>query len=108
MPVEWRLHVLEEKIRREVGGPFTIERLDLYGLPPLEQHEAIDAIMKAGGDFPVVLVDGTVACIGDIDADAIVRAVSRLSRGERPEAVRLNDSTPPKPSGGCGCGGGCC
>lgn len=79
MPVAWRLHVLEERLEREVGGRFTIEAVDLYALPPLEQHSAIEAVMKAGGDFPVVLVDGVVACVGDIDVEAIVAAASRIA-----------------------------
>ena len=77
MPVSWRLYVLEEKLMREVGERFEIEPVDLYGLPPLEQHVALDAIIATCGDFPVVLVDGVVACVGDIDADAIVAAVAR-------------------------------
>jgi len=75
MPVAWRLHVLGEKLKREVGERFLIESVDLYGLTPTEQHVAIDAIMQAREDFPVVLVDGVVACVGDIDADAILTAV---------------------------------
>jgi hypothetical protein len=82
MPVEWRLHVLGEKLKREVGDRFGIEAVDLYGLSPLDQHAAIDAIIQTREDFPVVLVDGVVACVGDIDADAIVAAVAkRLARG---------------------------
>lgn len=90
MPVEWRLHVLGEKLGREVGERFVIESVDLYGLSPLDQHAALDASIAAKGDFPVVLVDGAVACVGDIDIDAITAAV----------ALRL--------SAGCGSSGGCC
>jgi len=82
MPVEWRLHVLGEKLKREVGDRFVIESVDLYGLSPLEQHAAIDAIIQTCEDFPVVLVDGVVACVGDIHADAIVAAAAkRLALG---------------------------
>lgn len=76
MPVPWRLHVLEERLRREVGERFVIESVDLYGLTPMEQHVAIDAIITTRTDFPVVLADGEVACLGDIDAEAIVTAVA--------------------------------
>lgn len=82
MPVEWRLHVLGEKLKREVAYRFVIESVDLYDLTADEQHVAIDAVMQAREDFPVVLVDGFVACVGDIDADAIVTAVrERPARG---------------------------
>lgn len=77
MPVPWRLHVLEGRLEKEVDVRFTIEAVDLYGLPLPEQHTAIEAIITTCGDFPVVLVEGAVACVGDIDADAIVAAVAR-------------------------------
>jgi len=77
MPVEWRLHVLEDRLKREVGPRFVIEAVDLYGLDMDEQHTAIDAVITTRGDFPVVLVDGVVACVGDIDADAIATALAR-------------------------------
>lgn len=84
MPAEWRLHVLEDRLKREVGERFVIEAVDLYGLSPVEQHAAINAIITSRGDFPVVLADGAVACVGDIDGDAIVAAVAlRLADGVR-------------------------
>lgn len=83
MPVEWRLHVLEERLKREVGDRFVINQVDLYALSPADQHAAITAIMTQSGDFPVVLVDGAVACVGDIDADAIVAAVSGRTSGQQ-------------------------
>ena len=82
MPVEWRLHVLEEKLVREVGKRFVIEPVDLYALDMDEQHVAIDAVMSSRGDFPVVLVDGEVACVGDIDADAIAVVLARRLAGD--------------------------
>jgi hypothetical protein len=85
MPVTWRLHVLEETLVREFGGVFTVESLDLYGLSPLDQHAAIQAIMETGGDFPVVLVDGCVACVGDIETDAIAAAAARRLTIDRHE-----------------------
>ena len=91
MPVEWRLHVLEGKLKREVGDLFTVESVDLYGLPPLEQHAAIEAIMRECGDFPVVLVGGVVACVGDIDADAIVAAAAQLPADQMVKALQTVD-----------------
>ena len=83
MPVEWRLHVLEEKLKREVGERFVIDSVDLYDLSPTDQHVAITAIITQSGDFPVVLVDGAVACVGDIDSGAIVAAVSSRTTGHQ-------------------------
>ena len=77
MPVEWRLHVLEERLKRDFGGVFAIEVTDLYGVSQAEQSAAIDAMMETRGDFPIVLVDGVVACVSDIDADAIAAEVGR-------------------------------
>lgn len=81
MPVEWRLHVLEDRLRRDVGGRFSVESVDLYGLTSLEQSAAIDALVETQGAFPVTLVNGVVACVGDIDIDPIVTA-ARLAKKE--------------------------
>ena len=81
MPVEWRLHVLEDRLTRDFGDVFAIEVADLYGVSPSEQSAALDAIVETQGDFPIVLVERVVACVGDIDADAIVEQVdARLER----------------------------
>lgn len=77
MPVEWRLHVLEERLRHDFGEVFTIETVDLYGVTPQEQSAAIDAMVETQGDFPITLVDGTVACVSDIDLDAIAAQLAR-------------------------------
>jgi len=82
MSVPWRLHVLEERLKRVLGDRFVIESVDLYGLELDEQHTAIDAVMSSCGDFPVVLVDGEVACVGDIDADAIAAVLARRLAGD--------------------------
>lgn len=77
MPVTWRLHVLEERLKRDFGRTFEIETVDLYGVTPLEQSAAIDAMVAAQGDFPITLVNGVVACVSDIEADAIVGQVAK-------------------------------
>lgn len=81
MPVEWRLHVLEDRLRRDFGESFTTEVTDLYGLVPKEQCAAIDAIIETQGDFPLVLVNGVVACVSEIDADAVSLAVGKHREG---------------------------
>ena len=78
MPVTWRLHVLEERLKRDFGEVFAIETVDLYGVSPLEQSAAIDAMVETQGDFPITLVNGVVACVGDIDADAIADQVAKV------------------------------
>lgn len=80
MPVEWRLHVLEERLMNEYGDVFKIEVTDLYGLAPLERSAALDAMVAMQGDFPITLVNGEVACVGDIDTDAIVETFGRQKR----------------------------
>jgi len=77
MPVEWRLHVLEERLKCDFGEVFAIEAVDLYGVTPLEQSAAIDAMIDTQGDFPITLVDGVVACVSDIDVDAIAAELGR-------------------------------
>lgn len=103
MPVEWRLHVLEERLRHDFGKVFTVETVDLYGVTTSEQSAAIDAMIEAQGDFPITLVDGVVACVSDIDVDAIADQVARRLAGAPAEQFE-----PLKKSGGCGCGGGDC
>ena len=78
MPVTWRLHVLEERLRRDFGEVFAIETVDLYGVSPLEQSAAIDAMVETQGDFPITLVNGVVVCVSDIDADAIADQVAKV------------------------------
>ena len=78
MPVEWRLHVLEERLKRDFGEVFAIESVNLYGVSPLEQSAAIDAMVTTQGDFPITLVNGVVACVSDIDADAIADQVAKV------------------------------
>ena len=92
MPVEWRLHVLEGRLKHEVGERFVIEPVDLYGLPPREQHTAIDAVITSRAGFPVVLIDGVVACVGDIESDAIVAAVVERLAAIGTEVVQAIDS----------------
>ncbi len=110
MPVTWRLHVLEERLKRDFGKVFNIETVDLYGVSPLEQSAAIDAMIETQGDFPIVLVGGVVACVSDIDADAIADQVARTVKYSRCGSAGANGQVePPKPAGGCGCAsGGCC
>lgn len=83
MPVEWRLHVLEERLSSVVGDRCKIESVDLQAVPTMERDATLDALLEARGDFPVTLVNGVVACVGDIDMDAIVAAVASCASDTR-------------------------
>ncbi|MBU4555384.1 MAG: hypothetical protein KJ747_00740 [Actinobacteria bacterium] len=77
MPVEWHLHVLEERLKHDFGHVFAIQAVDLYGVSLAEQTAAIDAMVETQGDFPITLVDGVVACVSEIDIDAIAAELGR-------------------------------
>ena len=77
MPIEWRLHVLEERLKHDFGKVFALQTVDLHGVSPGEQSAAIDAMVETQGDFPITLVGGVVACVCDIDADAIAAELGR-------------------------------
>lgn len=83
MPVAWRLHVLEERLKRECDASFTVEAVDLHDLSRADQSVALDALIETRGGFPVVLVEGTVACVDDIDTDAIVSCVAAILGADR-------------------------
>lgn len=78
MPVEWRLHVLEERLRQSGFDP-DIQTADLYDLSPAEQSVVLDAIIATGEGFPVVLVNGVAACAGDIDIALVAATATGLS-----------------------------
>jgi hypothetical protein len=84
MPVAWRLQVLETRLSERFGCGFRIESTDMYALPSDEQSVCVDAIVETQGDFPVVLVNGSWACVGDIDVPAIADAVAGCAE-ESPE-----------------------
>ncbi len=72
-----------------------IETVDLYGVSPLEQSAAIDAMIETQGDFPIVLVGGVVACVSDIDADAIADQVARTVKCSRCGSAGANGQVEP-------------
>lgn len=76
MPVEWRLQVLEDRLNGGSDEWCEIEAVDLLTVTTEERDAALDALLESGSDFPVVLVDGRVACVGDIDVEAVVTAVA--------------------------------
>ena len=78
MPVEWRLHVLETELTR-AGFKAVIETADLSELGSDEVTTVLDAMVASQQGFPVVLVNGAAACVGDIDAECVVEA-ARVAR----------------------------
>lgn len=81
MPVAWRLHVLEERLKREYDVEPTVESVGLYDLSAFDQNATLVALMERGAGLPVVLVNGGVACVGDIDQDAVSTYVSGIVAG---------------------------
>lgn len=76
MPETWRARVIEEHLR-EVGIAATVRACDIYALEGEERHAVLDAIVRDGAELPMVLVNGCVACVGDIDLEAMVAAARR-------------------------------
>jgi disulfide oxidoreductase YuzD len=94
MPSTWRVHVIAERLRLH-GITAAVRQADVYELSTDERHALVDALVAGQDAYPMVMVDGKVACAGGIDLEAIVGAAT---------AVPTDSPTP----GGCDCGGGCC
>jgi len=78
--------VVGERLRREGLTAAVMER-DLYSLVDAERHAVLDAMIVRQAEPPMVVVNGVVACFGDVDLDAVVRVAREVSG-----------------DGGCGCG----
>lgn len=79
MPVEWRLHVLEERLKREGHEGFEIVVADLGALTEEERHTVLDAMLETNGTLPITLVNGVAVCASEIDLDAISACVTELA-----------------------------
>lgn len=73
MPSAWRVQVIGESLRRS-GLHAELEEYDVYALPPELRHRVLDVIVAQGAEFPMVLVNGEVACHSGIDLTAVARA----------------------------------
>ena len=71
MPETWRAHVLSERLAA-VGIAAVVRVRDIYALEGVERHAALDAVVTENAAFPMVIVDGRVACHDDVDLDAVV------------------------------------
>jgi hypothetical protein len=74
MPLEWRLQVLEARVKSEVEIPVVVRAANLTELEPDAQSAVMDAL-GIGGDFPVVLVGDVGVSVGDLDVGAVIAAV---------------------------------
>ena len=114
MPGTWRAHVIAERLK-EAGLAATVFESDVFVLEGDERRAVLDAVVAEHADFPMVLVDGVVACHGGIDLDKVMSvAEGRGVPGAAIPAARSvtePDTVPPaapaRAEGGC-CSGGCC
>jgi arsenite methyltransferase len=82
---------LETRLSDRFDPAPRVESVDMYGLLPNEQTAAMDAIVTTQEEFPVVLVNGLAACVGDIDVEAILSAVE-AAREDDTEAEAAADA----------------
>lgn len=73
MPSAWRVHVISERLGA-AGIPARVRESDIYGLEGAERHAVLDALVRGAEAYPMVVVDGAIACVGDLDLPAIVAA----------------------------------
>lgn len=73
MPGAWRVHVIEERLRGE-GVVAEVKELDIHALPAELRNRVTDVLAAERAEFPMVIVNGRVACHGGIDLEAVVRA----------------------------------
>ncbi|MBN2848024.1 MAG: hypothetical protein JXP72_06195 [Coriobacteriia bacterium] len=116
MPGTWRAHVIAERLKA-AGIPATVMESDVFVLEGDERRAILDAVVAEHADFPMVLVDGIVACHGGIDVDAVMSVAERQNApadagvvAAAAGPVTTPDAAVPvaaRPEGGC-CSGGCC
>lgn len=80
MPGAWRAHVIEARLR-SAGVRAEVEELDIYALPAELRNRVTDVLVAERAEFPVVIVNGTVACHSGIDTDAVLRAAKEVPSG---------------------------
>lgn len=78
MPGTWRVHVISERMRAE-GILAAVRECDLYALADVERHAVLDVMIAHRADPPMVVVNGVVACFGELDLDAVVRVAREVS-----------------------------
>ena len=75
LPLEWRIRVLEERVRASVpiDLDFVVRAAD--ALPMAEYGALMAEVYSRGDDFPVVRVRGKVVCSNGLDAQAVIAAL---------------------------------
>lgn len=79
MPPEWRLQVLEARVKSKVEVPVIVRAANLTELEPSTQSAVMD-VLGAGSDFPVVLVGAALVSVGELDVEAVIAAVKSAGR----------------------------
>lgn len=77
MPSAWRVRAMFERLSAE-GFTAEVQERDLYSLLDVERHAVLDAMVIHQAELPMVVVDGTVACFGSLDLDAVVRVAREV------------------------------
>lgn len=78
MPSTWRVHVITRRLRDE-GIQAAVDEQDVYSLDPERRTTVVTTLIAEQTNFPMVIVDGVIACHGGVDADAVVRALRKGS-----------------------------
>lgn len=78
-PAETPTETLARRLHEAFGSRAALVETDVYSADGSTRNLALDAIAQTQGDFPVVLVDTTVACLGEIDVERVLDAVARAS-----------------------------
>lgn len=63
-----------EMVRQISGMAVHVEEADILGLMGAEREAAVIAL-SSGAEFPLVIIDGVLACHGSLDADAIAEVI---------------------------------
>ena len=75
MPVSVQIDRLRRELASRFEGGFRVLSTDLYSLEGAERDAALDAVV-AGEPSPFVLMDGRMVCVGAVEIDAVLAALS--------------------------------
>jgi hypothetical protein len=76
MPTEWFVNIVERAITSAGITQADVSGCELYDLEPAAMHSVMDQVV-AGHEFPMVLVGNRVACVGGVNADAVLDAIGQ-------------------------------
>lgn len=75
MPTEWFVSVLQRALDAAGVAEVQVESADLYELPQASITAVVDE-MVTGSEFPMVLVDDRVVCVGGVRPEAVLGALA--------------------------------